>query len=86
MAERQVTASGKDKDGDITKLCNSGQPWSPRSKASAIEDIESGAHTYFVIWPEGKRQVTVVNGTKGKYLRSLRDGSSRNNLNDLPHC
>jgi len=44
MADRQVTASGKDKDGDITKLCKSGEAWSPRQKADAIRDIENGTH------------------------------------------
>ena len=39
MADRQITASGKDKDGDITKLCKAGEAWSPRQKADAIRDI-----------------------------------------------
>lgn len=86
MADRQVTASGK-KDGVITKLCKSGEFWSPRLKADAIQDIENGTHSYYVIWPDGKRTlVTVVSGPGGKYLRTLRDGSTRNNLEDLPDC
>ena len=48
MADRKVTASGKDKDGDIIKLCKSGEAWSPRMKADAIRDIENGTHTYYV--------------------------------------
>ncbi len=48
MALRRVTATGKDRDGDITKLCNGGMSWSPRSKASAIDDIESKLHSYYV--------------------------------------
>lgn len=39
MADRQVTAFGKDRDGDITKLCDS-PAWGSRSKAGAIRDIE----------------------------------------------
>ena len=35
MAKRYVRQTGKDKDGDITRLCNSGQPWSPRAKVDA---------------------------------------------------
>lgn len=87
MAERQVIASGKDSDGDITKLCKAGEAWSPRLKADAIRDIDSNAHSYFVIWPDGKRTpITVVNGPHGKYLRTVRDGSTTNNLRDLPNC
>ncbi len=44
MADRRVTKTGKDQDGDITKLCGS---WGNRSKASAIYDIQSGTHTYY---------------------------------------
>lgn len=87
MAKRYVRQTGKDKDGDITRLCNSGQFWSPRSKADAIQDIESGTHEYWVNWanyPETK--IRVVTGTRGKYLRTDRDQTSRNNLDDLPDC
>ena len=89
MAKRYVRQSGKDRDGDITKLCNSdaGIYWSPRSKSDAISDIESGAHEYWVNWlhsPETK--IRVVNGRYGKYLRTDRDSTSKNNLDDLPDC
>jgi hypothetical protein len=87
MAKRYVRQTGKDKDGDITRLCNSGQFWSPRSKADAIQDIESGTHEYWVNWanyPETK--IRVVTGTRGKYLRTDRDQTSKNNLDDLPDC
>lgn len=87
MAERQVTASGKDARGDITKLCKSGEYWSPRSKADAIADIDGKVHSYFVVWPDGKRTpVNVVDGPSGKYLRTTKDGSTSNNLQDLPDC
>lgn len=85
--ERQVTRSGKDGDGDITALCNPGTPWSPRRKADAIADIEGRRHRYFVDWSDGKRtEVHVVRGQTGKYLRTDRDGTTRNNLDDLPDC
>ncbi len=87
MASRQVRATGKDTNKNITKLCNAGQDWSPRAKAEAISDIENGAHSYYVSWPDGKTtSVTVVNGQNGKYLRTQRDGSTKNNLEDLPDC
>ena len=87
MAKRYVTKTGKDRDGDITKLCQPGQAWSPRYKSDAINDIESGLHEYWVNWansPETK--IRVVNGPNGKYLRTDRDATSRNNLDDLPDC
>lgn len=87
MANRAVTQSGKDRDGDITALCNPGEYWSPRPKNDAIRDIESGTHSYFVPW-RGERptEIRVVNGPNGKYLRTDRDSTSRNNLDDLPDC
>lgn len=57
MARREVTHSRKGSDGDITALCNPGAPWSPRSKADAIADIESGIHQYFV--GVGEKEVDV---------------------------
>jgi hypothetical protein len=87
MAKRYVTKTGKDRDGDITKLCQPGESWSPRQKADAISDIESGTHEYWVSWthsPETK--IRVVNSSNGKYLRTDRDTTSRNNLDDLPDC
>lgn len=87
MAKRYVNKSGKDKDGDITKLCNSSADWSPRQKGDAIRDIENSTHSYWVSWTDGQEtEIKVVNGSTGKYLRTLRDGSTRNNLDDLPDC
>ena len=87
MAKRYVRATGKDSQGDITRLCNSGEAWSPRSKSDAINDIDCGYHEYCVNWanaPETK--IKVVIGPTGKYLRTDRDTTSRNNLDDLPDC
>ena len=87
MADREVKRSGKDRDGDITRLCNSGESWSPRMKRDAINDIESNTHSYFVRWNGGDRtEIRVVNGPSGKYLRTDRDSTSKNNLDDLPDC
>ncbi|WP_437686501.1 DUF3892 domain-containing protein [Sorangium sp. So ce176] len=87
MAERQVTRTGKNTNGDITRLCNHGEHWSPRTKSEAIRDIDSGVHTYFVSWPDGRRtEVRVVSGPTGRYLRTDRDSTTRNNLADLPDC
>lgn len=86
MADRAVRKTGKDRDGDITRLCNEGDAWSPRSKADAIRDIENGVHTYHVPWTSGRTEIKVVKGSNGKYLRTDRDTTTRNNLDDLPDC
>jgi hypothetical protein len=87
MADRAVTQTRKDSSGDITALCNPGQSWSPRAKRDAIDDIERRIHTYYVPWSDGMRtEIRVVNGPTGKYLRTDRDNTPRNNLDDLPNC
>ncbi len=86
MADRAVRRTRKNTEGDITALCDSGATWSPRAKADAITDIESGTHTYHVPWTEGRTEIRVVDGPTGKYLRTDRDNTSRNNLDDLPDC
>ena len=87
MADRRVTHTGKDSDGDITRLCNAGETWSPRSSSAAIKDIDDQVHTYYVRWSDGKRtNIHVVDGPTGKYLRTDKDNTTRNNLDDLPDC
>ncbi len=86
MADREVKRTGKDSDGDILSLCNSSQVWSPRRKTDAIRDIENYAHRYFVQWSDKRTEIHVVNGPTGKYLRTDRDNTTRNNLDDLPDC
>lgn len=87
MADRQVTATGKDEDGDIMRLCNSENFWSPRSKAEAIYDIENGIHRYFVriSYLEDVDIKVVTRGGK-KYLRTDPDKTTSNNLDNLPDC
>ena len=87
MTDREVKQTKKDKDGDILALCNPGNYWSPRQKHDAINDIENNVHTYYVMWPGNKRtEIRVVNGSTGKYLRTDKDTTSKNNLDDLPDC
>lgn len=87
MADRAVRNTGKNAQGDITRLCNAGDAWSPRSKADAIADIENGNHTYHVPWKSGRTEIRVVyDPVKGKYLRTDRDATTKNNLDDLPDC
>jgi hypothetical protein len=86
MARRQVTRSGKDRNGNITSLCKPGETWSARSSANCIADIEGGTHSYYVQWPEKTTEIRVVQGQSGKYIRTDRDTTTRNNLDDLPDC
>ena len=86
MSKRYVSRTGKDQYGDITKLCQPGAYWSPRTKQSAITDIESGLYQYCVKWTDKETAIRVVNGPTGKYLRTDRDSTTRNNLDDLPDC
>ena len=87
MAKRYVRATGKNSEGDITRLCNAGESWSPRSKADAIGDIEGGVHEYWVNWANApETRIRVVGSGSGKYLRTDRDSTARNNLDDLPDC
>ena len=87
MADRRVTHTGKDAQGDILSLCNPGESWSPRPKAGAISDIDNRVHTYYTVGPAGTRaDIHVVNGRNGKYLRTDWDSTDRNNLDDLPDC
>lgn len=86
MSDRAVRKTRKDRDGDILGLCNVGDYWSPRSKLDVINDIECRIHTYYVPWKSGRTDIKVANGPTGKYLRTDRDSTSKNNLDDLPDC
>lgn len=86
MADRRVTQTGKNKDGDITALCNPSQTWSPRAKNDAISDIDAKIHTYYVENGGKRTDVHVVIGPTGKYLRTDADKKSANNLDNLPNC
>ena len=87
MADRGVHQARHDSDGDITALGAPGADWSPRLKQDVITDIELGSHRYYVPWKNDPATwIHVVNGPTGKYLRTDRDNTERNNLDDLPEC
>jgi hypothetical protein len=84
MADRQVTHSGKDRDGDITSLCGPG--WGKVSKAKAIPEIENAVNAYYVAAVQPAVWVHVVTEGYLKYLRTTADNTSKNNLDNLPNC
>lgn len=86
MADRRVRKTGKNDDGDITFLCNSGETWSPRSKASVVSDIEDNTHTYYVNEDGTRTNVRVVEVSGKKHLRTTLDKTNKNNLDNLPDC
>lgn len=86
MPDRRVTQSRKDDDGAITALCNPTEYWSPRHKANAIADIENDINVYYVEEAGYRSIVHVVDDADGKYLRTMADKTSANNLDNLPDC
>ena len=89
MATRIVTATEKDRDGDITGLCSgTGGWWGKVSRAQAIYDIELGTHEYYARGRSSPKEslIEVVNSPYGKYLRTVADGVLGNNLDELPNC
>jgi hypothetical protein len=84
MSDRRVKRTGKDRDGDITRLCGD---WGSVSKAQAILDIERRTHTYYVQdYLSRRADVHVVKGTTGKYLRTDPNSTCTDNLDNLPDC
>jgi len=87
MINRQVKATRKDENGNITHLCSGGQWWSPVSSADAIRDIESGDYRYYVqVGFYSEVDIHVAGSGSGKYLRTDPDNTEANNLDELPDC
>jgi hypothetical protein len=86
VMDRPVTQTRKDHTGRPIALCNPTEPWSPRRARDVIEDIESGDHRYFVDVNGSTSAIVVVQGRRGRYLRSSPDAAPDNNLGLLPDC
>jgi len=85
MANRIVTHTAKDRDGDILALGNPNEEWVQRRREWAISDILADRHEYFVVDPdESKTRIDVVFGPTGAYLRTDQDSETVNNLDLLP--
>lgn len=83
MADRFVRGVHRDDRGTIVALCDDAL-WSPRSTADVIADIESGTYRYVAVWTDGMTTIHVAADENGKYLRTDKETSGRNNLLDLP--
>lgn len=84
MADRRLTHTGKDEDGDIIRLCNPAS-WGSATKARAIQEIDDGDHSYYVHEP-GTDPVEVKVVDDGRHLRTTADPNHANNLDNLPDC
>ncbi|MBN2128440.1 MAG: DUF3892 domain-containing protein [Sedimentisphaerales bacterium] len=63
-----------------------GQQWK-RSQLQAIQDIESGAYSYYVSVQGQRVDVIVATSSYGnKYIKTVADGEQPNNLLSLPEC
>ena len=80
---RRVTRTGKDGDGDITRLCGE---WGSVPKDIAIVEIEALPGFYFVQDYSGKSDVVVYKVGDKKHLRTDPNGSCSDNLDNLPNC
>lgn len=81
--DRKVTATKRDRVGNIVALCNPAEDWSPRRAADVIKDIQSNKKSYYVEEIPRRRYVRVVSG---KSLRTTADDSSQNSLEKLPQA
>lgn len=85
MASRRVDCTCKDDDGNI--VCLGGPDYGQVDKDTAIADIESDTHHYWVAGVNNAPvAVHVVPGHQPPYLRTDPDGIASNNLDDLPDC
>lgn len=84
MASRRVTRTGKDRDGDITSLCGA---WGSTPKLTAIREIESLTHAYYVQDAYARQAIVRVYVLSGhKHLRTDPNATCSDNLDNLPNC
>jgi hypothetical protein len=70
MDERHVTHIRKQADDDVSALGNPDEPWSPRQKQDAIDDIARGSCLYYVLVKGRRRVIGIVEGSRGTQLRT----------------
>ena len=80
---REVTTTRKVGKGVISHLCNTAEAWSPVPVAQAIREIQSGTIKYFV---KAANRLVAIKVVDGRYLRTVADDTSADNLDNLPPC
>lgn len=83
MTDRHVTGVRRDGQGGVIALCG---PWGSVDSASAIQQIQNGMNTYFVMMGGVRVSVTAAPGYNGAYLRTARSATMQNGLDVLPGC
>jgi hypothetical protein len=81
--DRKVTATKRDRKGNIVALCNAEQSWSPRLKQDVLKDIRAGRKSYYV---QQVARRTYVRALSGGGLQTTSDTASDNSLDRLPVC
>ena len=79
--DRKVTATKKDRKGNIVALCNVSKHWSPRRTQDILKDIRAGRKSYYVQELANRVYVRALSGDR---LETTSDRNSRNNLERLP--
>lgn len=83
MSDYEVNRAGRDRDGDITKLCG---PWGSASSTDVMQLIQLGNRFYVPLTNGSRARIEIVQGQYRPYLRTNWDGTTRNNLDDLDPC
>ena len=86
MAKRKVMRVRKDKNGNISTLCNPDSDWSPIPAAEVIREINHDIHNYYVEMDRKEVDIVVAEGPSGEYLRTDPEETSENYLLELPEC
>lgn len=81
MADRIVTSTFLESNGNTLFLANKSENWSPRHVNEAIKDIENNIHKYYV--NNLNTEIGVVNEGGNKFLRTFRDNNLGNNLDNI---
>lgn len=79
--DRKVKSIKKDRNGNITALCNAEESWSPRLKADVVKDITENKKSYYVQQVARRSYVRVASGNA---LITTSDAKSQNHLDRLP--
>ncbi len=87
MASHQITHTRKDKDDDITHVVGKGYAPFDHTSALAIQKIRARTDSYYTSVNGRQVGVKVYVSAAGKpFLRTDRDQTTTNNLDNLPRA